>query len=106
MAKDLFRRIDEIIEKRSLLKHPLYEAWSMGTLPVRSLRTYARQYYHFESAYPTFLSGFHYRCADPEVWRLLLERTLLTPLAPEARRPDESPLVSPSSVLRGEFYWW
>ena len=73
MAKDLIGRIDEIIEKRSLLKHPFYEAWNMGTLPVGSLKTYAKQYYHFESAYPTFLSGLHHRCSDPEVRQLLLE---------------------------------
>ena len=70
---DLTGRIREMIQKRSLLKHPFYEAWSMGTLPIDSLRGYAGQYYHFELAYPTYLSGLHYRCQDQGIRQLLLD---------------------------------
>lgn len=73
MAKDLIVRIEEIIQQRSLLGHPFYQAWTMGTLPVESLKVYAEQYYHFELAYPTFLSGLHYRCFDQRVRQLLLD---------------------------------
>ena len=73
MTKDLTVRIDEIIAQRSLLKHPFYQAWTMGELPVESLRHYAAQYYHFELAYPTFLSGLHHRCAHPAIRRQLLD---------------------------------
>jgi pyrroloquinoline-quinone synthase len=53
--------LDAIIDERSLLKHPFYQAWNSGTLPIESLREYARQYYHFEAAFPTFLSAIHAR---------------------------------------------
>ena len=73
MSKDLIALIEETIQKRSLLKHPFYQAWTMGTLPIDSLKEYAAQYYHFELAYPTFLSGLHYRCGDQRVRQLLLD---------------------------------
>ena len=73
MTNDLSARIDEMIQKKSLLRHPFYEAWSMGTLPIDSLRGYAGQYYHFELAYPTFLSGLHFRCQDQGIRQLLLD---------------------------------
>ena len=66
-------QIDDIIRKRSLLKHPFYQAWSNGSLPIASLERYAGQYYHFELAYPTFLSGLHHRCSDRGIRLLLLD---------------------------------
>jgi pyrroloquinoline-quinone synthase len=73
VSKDLIARIEETIQKRSLLKHPFYQAWTMGTLPIDSLKDYAAQYYHFELAYPTFLSGLHHRCSDRGIRQLLLD---------------------------------
>ena len=70
---DLVAQIDELIEEKSLLKHPFYQAWTEGSLPVESLRDYASQYYHFEKAYPTFLSGLHYRCSDQRIRQLILD---------------------------------
>lgn len=55
-----------------MLKHPFYRAWTSGTLPLESLRQYATQYYHFELAYPTFLSGVHHRCNDRSIRQLIL----------------------------------
>ena len=73
IASDLTTRLQNLIQARSLLKHPFYQAWNAGTLPLDSLREYAGQYYHFELAYPTFLSGVHHRCADRQARQLLLE---------------------------------
>ena len=73
MFNDLMARIEETIQERSLLKHPFYQAWTSGTLPLEALREYASQYYHFELAYPTFLSGLHHRCSDPKIRQLLLD---------------------------------
>lgn len=73
MGNDLTARIDEIIQNKSLLKHPFYQAWTEGTLPLESLNEYAAQYYHFELAYPTFLSGLHYRCDDQRIRQLILD---------------------------------
>jgi len=73
IATDLTAQLQHIIEARSLLKHPFYQAWNAGTLPVEALRQYSCQYYHFEAAYPKFLSGVHYRCDNRQVRQLLLE---------------------------------
>ena len=73
METDIIGRINEIIEKRSLLNHPFYQAWNEGTLPIESLKNYAAQYFHFEKAYPTFLSGIHHRCEDPEIRQHILD---------------------------------
>ena len=55
----LLQRIDEIIEEKSLLKHPFYQKWNEGTLTLDMLRGYAKQYYHQVLAFPTFVSGVH-----------------------------------------------
>ncbi len=48
-TKDL---LDLNVSKFNLLKHPFYQAWSAGTLPVDALRTYAREYGAFISLLP------------------------------------------------------
>ena len=65
--------LDEIIEDRSLLKHPFYQAWNAGTLPLDSLREYAKQYFHFEAAFPTFLSAIHARMEPGEARKAVLD---------------------------------
>ena len=37
--------VDCLIEERSPLKHPLYQAWQRGDLSLDSLRSCAAQYY-------------------------------------------------------------
>jgi pyrroloquinoline-quinone synthase len=38
------QRLDSILEKWDLLKHPFYQAWREGTLPVDALKVYASEY--------------------------------------------------------------
>lgn len=38
------RELSEIVEKWNLLRHPFYQAWSAGKLPVEALQVYAREY--------------------------------------------------------------
>ena len=66
-------RIKAVLDDRSLLKHPFYQAWTAGTLDLDQLRDYARQYYHFEAAFPRFLSAIHARTDSPRIRQLLLE---------------------------------
>lgn len=73
MAGRLEQRIRKVLEERSLLEHPFYKAWTQGTLPLERLREYARQYYHFELAFPRFLSAIHTRTDSPRVRQLLLD---------------------------------
>lgn len=70
---ELEARLGEVLDEKSLLKHPFYRAWTAGTLPKERLREYARQYFHFEAAFPRFLSALHSRVDDGVVRQLLLE---------------------------------
>ena len=72
-ATVLEARLAEVLEEKSLLKHPFYRAWTQGTLPAERLQEYARQYFHFEAAFPRFLSALHSRVEDPGVRQLILE---------------------------------
>ncbi|MXZ89421.1 MAG: CADD family putative folate metabolism protein [Dehalococcoidia bacterium] len=65
-------RMREAIAERSLLEHPFYRAWSEGTLELERLQDYARQYFHFERAFPRFLSAIHARTESPAIRQLLL----------------------------------
>jgi pyrroloquinoline-quinone synthase len=38
------QQLDSILEKWDLLKHPFYQGWSAGTLPVDALKVYAAEY--------------------------------------------------------------
>jgi pyrroloquinoline-quinone synthase len=78
--------IDRIIEGRSLLRHPFYQAWQAGTLTLDALRGYACQYYHHVLAFPTYVSGAHANCADLADRQFLLEN-----LIEEERGPENHP---------------
>jgi len=53
---NLIKRIDEMIEERSLLKHPFYEMWSDGKLSIESLAGYSKEYFQLVKAVPSFMS--------------------------------------------------
>ena len=52
----LIKRIDEMIEERSLLKHPFYQMWSDGKLSLDSLRGYSKEYFQLVKAVPSFMT--------------------------------------------------
>ena len=52
----LIQEIDSIIEERSLLKHPFYQAWSDGKLTRESLAGYSKEYYQLVKAVPIFMA--------------------------------------------------
>jgi pyrroloquinoline-quinone synthase len=66
-------RIREVLEERSLLKHPFYQEWTAGTLDRGRLQEYARQYFHFEAAFPRFLSAIHTRTESATIRQLILD---------------------------------
>jgi pyrroloquinoline-quinone synthase len=73
MTVDLIQSIDEQIAAKRLLDHPFYQRWTAGTLTCDELREYARQYYHYALAFPTFLSAMHAQCDDLATRQLILE---------------------------------
>ena len=52
----LIQRIDEMIEERSLLKHPFYQMWSDGKLSLDSLTGYSKEYFQLVKAVPSFMT--------------------------------------------------
>jgi pyrroloquinoline-quinone synthase len=79
--------LDALIRERHLLKHPFYQAWSKGEVPLATLRSYAGQYYHFESNFPRYVAGVYAKQRDPSRRRILLENLVdeegRTPTHPE-----------------------
>jgi pyrroloquinoline-quinone synthase len=65
--------IDAKVAERAMLKHPFYEAWTEGRLPLGTLRAYARQYFHHVEAFPRTVSAVHSACEDRDGRRMLAE---------------------------------
>jgi pyrroloquinoline-quinone synthase len=65
--------IDSKVAERAMLKHPFYQAWTEGRLPLDTLRAYARQYFHHVEAFPRAVSAVHSACENREGRRMLAE---------------------------------
>jgi len=65
--------IDQKVAGRAMLRHPFYQAWTEGRLPIDSLRAYARQYFHHVEAFPRAVSAVHSACPDRDGRRMLAE---------------------------------
>jgi len=51
----LVKNIDELIEKRSLLKHQFYLMWTEGKLTLDALNGYSKEYFQLVKAIPSFV---------------------------------------------------
>lgn len=78
--------LDDRIRSRHLLNHTFYQRWTEGTLTRAELQEYARQYWHYALAFPTFISAMHAQCDDINTRQLLLEN-----LVEEERGPENHP---------------
>ncbi|HEY5611322.1 MAG TPA: CADD family putative folate metabolism protein [Thermoanaerobaculia bacterium] len=79
-------RLHARVGRKHLLDHPFYQRWSAGQLSLGELQEYARQYYHYSLAFPTFLSGIHSNCDD-----LAIRQAVLENLIEEERGPENHP---------------
>jgi len=61
----LIQEIYRIIEERSLLKHPFYQAWSDGKLTRGSLAGYSKEYYQLVKAVPIFMAQLMDHVPEP-----------------------------------------
>jgi pyrroloquinoline-quinone synthase len=84
--EEVIAMLDQEIAVRRLLDHPFYQRWTAGTLSGEELRDYAREYYHYAVAFPTFLSAMHSNTPDVATRQLLLEN-----LIEEERGPENHP---------------
>ncbi|MDH5432048.1 MAG: iron-containing redox enzyme family protein [Nitrosopumilus sp.] len=53
---NIIQKIDEMIEEKSLLKHPFYQMWSDGKLTQESLAGYSKEYFQLVKTVPSFMT--------------------------------------------------
>ena len=80
--------LDALVAEKHLLKHPFYCLWNQGKLTLDHIREYAISYYPHVAAFPTYVSGVHAGCDDPQVRGELLEN-----LIEEERGPVNHPAL-------------
>jgi len=67
----LIKKIDDMIEEKSLLKHRFYEMWSDGKLKLESLAGYSKEYFQLVKAVPSFMSPIIEQAPDSAVNELV-----------------------------------
>jgi pyrroloquinoline-quinone synthase len=83
--------IDAKVAERAMLKHPFYQAWTEGRLPLDTLGAYARQYFHHVDAFPRAVSAVHSACED-RVGRRMLAENLAEEEGVDAGKQDHATL--------------
>ena len=68
---NIIQKIDEMIEERSLLKHPFYQMWSDGKLTKESLAGYSKEYFQLVKAVPAFMTPIIEKAPDAVVSELV-----------------------------------
>ncbi len=68
---NIIKRIDEMIEERSLLKHPFYQMWSDGKLTQESLTGYSKEYFRLVKAVPSFMTPIIEKAPDSVISELI-----------------------------------
>ena len=68
---NIIQKIDEMIEERSLLKHPFYQMWSDGKLTQESLAGYSKEYFQLVKAVPSFMTPIIEKAPDGVVGELI-----------------------------------
>lgn len=76
ISVNVLTTLDERIQERHLLTHPFYQAWSAGTLSLRALQEYSKQYYRHVEAFPTYMSAVHANCPLLPIRQHLLENLI------------------------------
>ncbi len=68
--------LEQKIEKKHLLHHEFYKAWSEGKLSQECLKEYAKEYYFHVKAFPTYLSALHSHTEDTTTRKELLQNLI------------------------------
>ena len=68
---NIIKKIDDMIEERSLLKHPFYQMWSDGKLTQESLAGYSKEYFQLVKAVPLFMAPIIEKAQDTMVSELI-----------------------------------
>ena len=83
MIDTFWREVEGILESKSLLKHPFYQAWTMGTLTREDLAYYAQQYFQQEVRFPRYISAVHSNCPEIKPRQMLIENLTHEESGPE-----------------------
>jgi len=73
VIESFWRDVEAILDSKSLLKHPFYQAWTMGKLTREDLAYYSQQYFHQEARFPRYVSAVHSNCPEIKPRQMLLE---------------------------------
>ena len=87
---NIIKRIDTMIEEKSLLKHPFYEMWSDGKLTQESLAGYSKEYFQLVKAVPSFMTPIIEQAPDLVISELI------------ANQQEESDHIQPWINFAGE----
>ncbi len=68
---NIIKKIDDMIEERSLLKHPFYQMWSDGKLTQESLAGYSKEYFQLVKSVPLFMTPIIEKAQDTVVSELI-----------------------------------
>jgi len=68
---NIIKKIDEMIETRSLLKHPFYQMWSDGKLSQDTLAGYSKEYFQLVKAVPSFMTPVIEKAPDSVISELI-----------------------------------
>jgi pyrroloquinoline-quinone synthase len=74
--QDTLHALDQLIQSRSILNHPFYQAWQRGELSRQQLAAYAQIYYPHVAAFTGYLESAIDQTEDARV-RAELEQNLL-----------------------------
>jgi pyrroloquinoline-quinone synthase len=80
---NFWSEIEAVLENKSLLKHPFYQAWTKGELTREDLAYYAEQYFKQESNFPRYVSAVHSNCPELKTRQMLLENLTHEESGPE-----------------------
>ena len=87
---NVIQQINEIIEERSLLKHPFYQMWSDGKLTQDSLAGYSKEYFQLVKTVPSFMAPIIDKAPDSVIDELI------------ANQQEESDHIRPWIKFAGE----
>lgn len=86
-SDNVLEKLDQLIDSRSILKHPFYVAWHKGELSWEQLATYAKVYYPHVAAFPRYLKSACDIAVDPVV-RDELENNLVVEISNPKPHPE------------------
>ena len=70
---ELIYKIDQEVEKKSLLKHPFYKMWSNGELSIKQLQGYSLEYFQLVKVVPEMVNNIKLKMQGSELKSIIEE---------------------------------